>query len=79
MCDHSSACHLFFFLTWLASDSFNSLLFAELVQNNSYLLEEKHELEYKLNRTAETSTQQIRDLEETIEKLNEEIKAIKGE
>ena len=68
-----------FFLAYLASNSFNSLLFAELVQNNSYLLEEKHELEYKLNRTAETSTQQIKDLEETIEKLNEEIKAIKGE
>ena len=50
----------------------------ELIENNSYLLEEKQELEYKLNKTSEVSHQQIRDLEESVEQFNDEVKAVKG-
>ncbi|CAF0917327.1 unnamed protein product, partial [Brachionus calyciflorus] len=49
----------------------------ELILNNSYLLDEKHELEYKLNKTSEISQQQIKDLEETVENFNEEIRNIR--
>ncbi|RNA01314.1 A-kinase anchor 9-like [Brachionus plicatilis] len=49
----------------------------KLILNNSYLLDEKHELEYKLNKTSEISQQQIKDLEETVENFNEEIRNIK--
>ena len=48
-----------------------------MILNNSYLLDEKHELEYKLNKTSELSQQQIKDLEETVENFNDEIKRIK--
>jgi hypothetical protein len=41
------------------------------------LLEQKHELEYKLNKTNELSEQQIRDLEETVENYNKDINLIK--
>ena len=50
----------------------------ELIDNNSYLLEEKHQLEYKLNKTTEVSQQQIKDLEASVEQFNDEVKSIKG-
>ena len=37
-------------------------------------MDEKHELEYKLNKTNELSQQQIIHLEETVEHFNEELK-----
>ena len=41
------------------------------------MLEEKHQLEYKLNKTNELSQQQIKDLEASVEHFNCEIKHIK--
>ncbi len=41
------------------------------------LLEQKHELEYKLNKTNELSEQQIKDLEETVDNYNHEMNLIK--
>ena len=38
------------------------------------MLEEKHELEYKLKKTTEISRQQIKDLEAAVEQFNNEIK-----
>lgn len=58
--------------------NWNFILFLELIQSNSYLLEEKHELEYKLNKTSEISQQQIKDLEASVEQFNAEIRSIKG-
>ena len=51
----------------------------EILDNNSFLLDEKHQLEYKLNKTTEVSQQQIKDLEASVEKFNDEVKSIKGE
>lgn len=49
-----------------------------MIENNSILLEQKHELEYKLNKTSELSQQQIRDLEETVDLYNKEMSSIRG-
>ena len=54
------------------------MFWLELIQSNSFLLEEKHELEYKLKKTTEISRQQIKDLEAAVEQLNNEIKLNKG-
>ena len=49
-----------------------------MIENNSILLEQKHELEYKLNKTNEISQEQIKDLEETVENYNKEIVSMRG-
>jgi chromosome segregation ATPase len=54
-----------------------SFLFKELFRNNSYLLDEKQELEYKLNKTLDMSQNQIKDLETTIDSLNQQLKDVK--
>ncbi len=51
----------------------------ELIDYNSVLLDEKHELEYKFNKTNEISKQQICELETSLEILNEQLKIIKIE
>lgn len=48
-----------------------------MIHCNSVLLDEKHDLEYKLNKTKEISQQQINDLERSIEIFNEELKKVK--
>ncbi len=49
----------------------------EVLQTNGILLEEKHQLIYKLKKETEMSNFQIKELEEIIEKLNSEIKCVK--
>ena len=43
------------------------------------MLDEKHELEYKLNRTSEQSQQQISDLEALVEHFNDQLKQVRNE
>lgn len=50
----------------------------QVLQTNGILLEEKHQLIYKLKKETEMSNFQIRELEETIEKLNSELKCVKN-
>lgn len=57
---------------------FYVIKFKELVKNNSLLLEENHELKYKLNKTNELREQQIRDLESSVEHSNNQTKEIRG-
>jgi hypothetical protein len=42
------------------------------------LLDDKHDLEFQLKKSVETSKQQIDELEQTIEILNMQIKISKG-
>ncbi len=41
-------------------------------------MDDKHDLEFKLKKTFETSKKQIEDLEQTIENLNYQVKSSKG-
>lgn len=52
-------------------------MYPELVETNSTLMEEKHQLEYKLSRETEMSKMQIKELEQTIEQFNFDNKAVK--
>ncbi len=54
------------------------IIYKELIETNTVLLEQKHELEYKLNKTNELSEQQIKDLEETVDNYNQEMNLIKS-
>ena len=42
------------------------------------MIKEKHELEYKLNKTSELSKQQINDLEASVDHFNSQMDQIKG-
>ena len=52
---------------------------AELIESNSQLLDEKHELEYKLSKTSELSQQQISELEASVDHFNQQVESIRAE